>query len=189
MFEPELGLMVWTLISFFVLLFLLKKFAYKPILAFMEQREQSIKEAIEEAQSTHKAAKELLSQHKSQLEEGRREARKIIEEGRAIGENLKKDILTQASQESKDLVKKAQEEIEREKMKALIELQDSIADLSVQIASKIIQGALKPDDHLKLIEGSLAKMMEDYEIAAKVNSNNNGVRGFLAGVMEEYGKG
>lgn len=189
MFEPEPGLIIWTLISFFALLFLLKRFAYKPILAFMENRERSIRKAIEEAQSTNNAAKEMLSQCKGQLDEGRREAQKIIEEGRTIGENLKKDILLHASVESKGLIKKAKEEIERERMKALIELQDSIADLSVQVASKIIKSTLKPDDHLKLVDGFLAKMMEEYEITAKAHSNNNGNGDQLEKVMEGYGNG
>ena len=188
MFEPEPGLMVWTLISFIALLFLLKRFAYKPILEFMESREKSIRKAIDEAQSTNTAAKEMLSQYKGQLDEGRREAQKIIEEGRTIGENLKKDILLHASEESKGFIKKAKEEIEREKMKALIQLQDSIADISMQIASKVIQSTLKPDDHLRLIDGFLAKMMDKYETTTRVHSNNNGNGDQLEKAMETYGK-
>lgn len=93
-----------------------------------------------------------------------------------------------ASEESKGFIKKAKEEIEMEKMKALIQLQDSIADISVQIASKIIQSTLKPDDHPRLIDGFLAKMMDEYETTNKVHSNNNGNGGQLETVMEEYGK-
>lgn len=162
MFEPEPGLMIWTLISFILLLFLLKRFAYKPLLDFMEQRERRIREAIEESQRVRTAAEELLSQYKRQLKESRAEAQKNIEEGRIVGENLKRDILAKASEETKTLVKKAQEEIEREKRKALIELQEYVADLSLQIASKIIHDSLKPQDHMKLIEESLAKIKEEY---------------------------
>lgn len=179
MFEPELGLMLWTLISFFLLLFLLKRFAYKPILAFMEDRERSIWEAIDGAQSTRTDAEKLLSQYKRQLEEGRMEAEKIIKEGKVISENLKKEILLEASQESKEMIKKAQEEIEREKMKTLTELQEAIAALSVQIASKIIKNSLNQDEHVKLIETSFAKIMEDDEFAAKVNSKFNGAQNLV----------
>lgn len=162
MFQPEPGLIIWTIISFIVLLFLLKKFAYKPLLGFMEQRERSIREAIEESQQTRKAAEDLLSQYKRQLEESRGEARKIIEEGGALGEKLKKDILAKASEESKVLIEKAQEEIGREQQKALMDLEAHVADLSLAIASKIIQNSLKPDDHMKLIEESLIKVKEMY---------------------------
>lgn len=162
MFEPEPGLIIWTAISFLVLLFLLKRFAYKPLLGFMEERERAIREAIEGSQRTRASAEELLSQYTRQLEESRGEAHKMIEEGRIVGENLKKDILAKASEESKTLLKKVQEEIEKEKKKALVDIQGRVADLSLQIASKVIQKSLKADDHVKLIEDSLAKVREEY---------------------------
>lgn len=162
MFELEPGLMIWTVITFLLLLALLSKFAYKPILGLMEQREQAIRQSIEDSQRARATAEELLSQYKKQLEEGRGEAHKIIEESRVIGENVKREILAKASDESKLLVKKAKEEIEREKRQALMELQERVADLSVEIASKVIQTSLKPNDHMKLIEASLAKVKEEY---------------------------
>ena len=162
MFELEPGLMIWTVITFLLLLVLLSKFAYKPILGLMEQRELGIRHSLEEAQRRREEAEALLADYRKQLEQGRSEAHKIIEESRVIGENVKREILTKASEESKLLVKKAQEEIEREKRQALMALQERVADLSLEIASKVIQSSLKPSDHMKLIEASLTKVKEEY---------------------------
>ncbi|HIE64785.1 MAG: F0F1 ATP synthase subunit B [Nitrospira sp.] len=162
MFEPDPGLMIWTVVSFLLLLALLKQFAYKPILDLMEGREKSIKNAIDDSERGRAEAESLLFEYKKQLEEGRGEVQKMIEEGRAAGEILRKEILSKASEESKDLVKKAQEEIEREKQKALIELQAQVAELSIQVASKMVQNNLSAQDHNKLIEGALDQVKEAY---------------------------
>ncbi len=162
MFEPDPGLMIWTVVSFLLLLTLLKKFAYKPILDLMEGREKSIKDAIDDSERGRSEAEALLSEYKKQLDEGRIEVQKMIEEGRVAGEVLRKEILAKASEESSDLVKKAQEEIEREKQKALIELQGQVAELSIQVAGKMVQNSLSAENHSKLISGALDQVKEAY---------------------------
>ncbi len=162
MFEAEPGLMIWTWLCFGVLLALLSKFAYKPIVAFLDSRAASIREELEGSEAKRKEAEDLLAQYKAQLDEGRVEVQKMIEEGRAVGEKLKREIVDKAADESKGLVKKAQEEIDREKKKALMELQEQVAELSVQVASKMIQSTLQPKDHEKLIENALAQVKENY---------------------------
>lgn len=162
MFDPEPGLMIWTVVSFLLLLVLLKKFAYKPILELMEGREKAIRKAIDDSEKSRSDSDALLLQYKQQLEEGHLEVQKIIEEGRSIGEKLKREIVEKADAESKALVKKAQEEIQREQKRALMALQEQVADLSVQVATKIIGQTLQQEDHENLIRDALEKVKEDY---------------------------
>lgn len=162
MFEADPGLIIWTWICFITLLGLLAKFAYKPIVAMIESRAVSIKEELDASEKTRKDAEDLLAQYQAKLDEGRSEVQRMIEEGRSVGEKLKREIMAKADEESRALVKKAQEEIEREKKKALMTLQEQVAELSVQVATKMISETLAPGDHEKLIEGALAQVKEEY---------------------------
>lgn len=162
MFEAEPGLMIWTIVSFFILLFVLAKFAYRPFLDLLEKREKVIHDAIEESKKTRQAAEDMLEKYKKQMEESQAEARKIIEEARSIGEEAKKDILAKATEESKLILQKTQEEIAREKDRAIAELHEKILDLSIVIASKVIEKAMTQDDQIKLIEESLLEVKGIY---------------------------
>jgi len=162
MFEAEPGLIIWTWITFGVLVALLAKFAFKPIVALLDSRSASIREELEASEKTKKDAEAVLVQYQSQLSEGRAEVQTMIEEGRSAGEKLRREIIEKASEESKALVAKAQEEIQREKQKALMDLQEHVAKLSVSIAAKMIAATLKPEDHGKLIEGALVRVKEAY---------------------------
>lgn len=159
-FEP--GLVFWTWISFIVLLILLKKFAYPQILKGLKKREETIQQQLEEARRTKREAQSLLEEYRQQLAEARSEAQKIINEGKQLGENMRKEILQKAQQESNEIVKRAQEEIELQKQKALLELKERIADLSLAAASKIMKKSLDPKDHQRLIEDYLAQIGELY---------------------------
>jgi F-type H+-transporting ATPase subunit b len=161
-FRPEPGLIIWTLISFFILLILLKKVAFPPILKGMKKREETIKQQLEEAQKTKKDAENLLEGYKRQLAEARSEAQKIINEGKSLGENMRKEIVQKAQAESNQIVKRAQEEIELQKQKAILELQEKIADLSIMAATKIINKSLNTEDNRRLVEEYVSKVGELY---------------------------
>jgi F-type H+-transporting ATPase subunit b len=162
MFKAEPGLIIWTLISFFILLVLLKKVAYPQILKAMKNREDTIRQQLEEAQKTKKEAETFLEDYKRQLAEARSEAQKVISEGKELGENMRKEIIQKAQEESNQIVKRAQEEIELQKQKALLELQEKIADLSIMAASKVINKSLNPEDHRRLVEEYISKVGEFY---------------------------
>ncbi len=162
MFKPEPGLIIWTLISFFILLVLLKKVAFPPILQGMKKREETIKQQLEEAQKTKKDAEHLLEDYKRQLAEARSEAQKIINEGKSLGENMRKEIVQKAQEESNQIVKRAQEEIELQKQKAILELQEKIADLSIMAATKIINKSLNTEDNRRLVEEYVSKVGDLY---------------------------
>ena len=162
MFKAEPGLIIWTLISFFLLLILLWKVAYPQILKGMKKREETIKQQLEEAQKTKKEAENLLEDYKRQLAEARSEAQKIINEGKSLGENMRKEIVQKAQAESNQIVKRAQEEIELQKQKAILELQEKIADLSIMAATKIINKSLNTEDNRRLVEEYVSKVGDLY---------------------------
>lgn len=162
MFKAEPGLMIWTLVSFFLLLVLLAKLVYPLILKGLKKREETIQQQLEEARKTKQAAEQLLEEYRRQLAEARSEAQKVINEGKELGENLRKEIIQKAQQESNQIVKRAQEEIELQKQKALLELQEKIADLSIMAASKVIHKSLNTDDHRRLVEEYVSKVGELY---------------------------
>ena len=162
MFKAEPGLIIWTLISFFILLILLKKVAYPQILKAMKNREDTIRHQLEEAQKTRKEAETLLEDYKRQLAEARSEAQKVINEGKELGEHMRKEVIQKAQEDSNQIVKRAQEEIELQKQKALLELQEKIADLSIMAASKVINKTLNPEDHRRLVEEYISKVGELY---------------------------
>jgi F-type H+-transporting ATPase subunit b len=161
-FRPEPGLIIWTLISFFILLILLKKVAFPPILKGMKKREETIKQQLEEAQKTKKEAQDILEDYRRQLAEARSEAQKIINEGKSLGENMRKEIVQKAQAESNQIVKRAQEEIELQKQKAILELQEKIADLSIMAATKIINKSLNTEDNRRLVEEYVSKVGDLY---------------------------
>lgn len=162
MFKAEPGLIIWTLVSFFILLILLAKLVYPLILKGLKKREETIQQQLEEARKTKQEAAALLEDYKHQLAEARSEAQKIINEGKGLGENMRKEIVQKAQQESNQIVKRAQEEIELQKQKALLELQEKIADLSIMAASKVINKSLNTEDHRRLVEEYVSKVGELY---------------------------
>ena len=150
--------MIWTVISFFILLVLLRKFAYKPLVGMMHKREESIRESFEEAKRTRESAEELQEKYKQLIAEARNEAKKIIDEGKALGEQARKDMITKANEESNQIVKRAQEQIAMETERAVSELREQIADLSIAAASKVIDRSLGKEDHMKLLEEYVQKI-------------------------------
>ena len=158
MFEAEPGLMIWTVISFLILLVLLRKFAYKPLVGMMQKREDTIRESIDEAKQTREEARKLKDEYKQLIAEARGEAKKIIDEGKALGEKARKEMINKATEESGQIVKRSQEQITFEKERALSELREQIADLSIAAASKVIERSLSKEDHVKFLEEYVSKI-------------------------------
>ena len=158
MFEAEPGLMIWTIISFCVLLVLLRTFAYKPILNMIRQREDTIQASLDEAKRTKEEAEELHAKYRGLITEARDEAKKIIDEGKLLGEKARKEMIQKADEESNRIVKRTQEQIAMEKDRALSELRDHVADLTIAAASKVINRSLSKEDHMKLLEEYVSKL-------------------------------
>ncbi len=146
------GLQIWTLVSFVVLLVLLSKFAFKPIAQALDRRGESIKKSIEEAEKQRADAKKLMDDYQKQLADARNEAGKIIEEARQLGERVRKEVVDKSNAEASAAVQRAQEEIQRQKEKGIQEMKDTVAALSVQIASRVIEKELNEATHRQLVD-------------------------------------
>ena len=146
------GLQIWTLVAFVVLLVLLAKFAFKPIAQALDRRSETIKKSIDDAEKQRAESKKLMEDYQKQLAEARNEAGKIIEEARQLGERVRKEVVEKANTEASAVVQRAQEEINRQKDKGIQEMKDTVADLSVQIASRVIEKEVNEATHRQLID-------------------------------------
>lgn len=156
--KVEPGLFLWTLLSFAILLFILWKAAWKPIIASLDERTVRIRRDLESAESSRKEAETIFLKHKEMIENARDEAMKIISEGRADAERIKSDIIEKANAESQSIVQRAYREIEGAKDKAIGELKTEIVVISTEIAAKIIEKNLKPEDQRALVDQALQKL-------------------------------
>jgi F-type H+-transporting ATPase subunit b len=146
------GLQIWTLVTFVILLALLAKFAFKPIAQALDSRGQKIKQSIDDAEKTRADAKKLMEDYQKQIAEARTEAGKVIEEARQLGERVRKEVVEKANAEASAVAQRAQEEIIRQKEKGVQELKDTVAALSVQIASKVLEKEVNEATHRQLID-------------------------------------
>jgi F-type H+-transporting ATPase subunit b len=146
------GLIIWTTITFVILLFLLKKFAWKPILTSLNDRESFIKNSLEKAENAQKEAEELLKQNQANLAKAEEEAQKVINQGREYAETLKNQILDESKREAKKMIEDATAEIQQKNLEAFNNLKAEIADIAVNAAEKIIRENLDADKQKKLVE-------------------------------------
>lgn len=142
---PDIGLIVWTTIVFCILLFLLAKFAWKPILNAVKQREQSIEEALNKAEDAKKEMAELVSANEDLLKEARVERDEILKEARSLKDKIIAEAKTKASEDAERIVASARESIQHEKMAAVTELKNQVAVLSIEIAEKILKQELSSE--------------------------------------------
>jgi len=145
------GLQIWTLVAFLLLL-ALGKFVFKPIAEALDRRGETIRKSIEEAEKQRTEAKQLMESYQKQIAEARTEANKLTEEARVLGEKVRKEVVDKANTEASAVVQRAQEEIERQKEKGVQELKDTVANLSVQIASRVLEKEVNEATHRQLVE-------------------------------------
>lgn len=158
LFDINVGLSAWTILIFIVLLFVLGKFAWGPIIQAVEQREQGIRSALDEAARRNEEAAELLAQHREQLADARRQANELIAEGKAAGEGVRKDIEEKARAEAQSIVERARAEIERERDAALEALRRESVELALAAASRLIGENLDQAKDRQLVEQYLTQL-------------------------------
>ncbi len=152
MLELNPGLIIWTAITFGVLLVVLRVIAWKPLLAALEQREKTIRSSLERAEKAKQEAELLLEENRKNLAHAEKESQRIIREGRGLGEKLKAEILEKANTSGRRMIEQAKDEIQREKEAALQQLRGEVADLAIQAASKILDETLDEARHRKLVD-------------------------------------
>lgn len=149
---PSMTEFVPMLVAFIILCVVLGKFGWPMFNAMLEKRESTIKGDLEKAEAARIESERALSEYKAQLEEAKAQAAKIVADAKATGEAVKADITAKAQVEADQMIAKAKVAIEAEKKAAVAELQSSVADTSIAVASRLIGENLSDDEHRKIIE-------------------------------------
>lgn len=156
MIEPGIGLLFWMTLTFIILLFLLAKFAWKPILNAVNEREVSIQDALNQAQLAKEEMAQLKSDNERIIREARAERDAILKEAREIKEKIVSDAKDIAKVEGDKMIAQARQSIVAEKFAAVAEIKNQIGSLSVQIAESILKQKLDTTDaHNQLVENIL----------------------------------
>ncbi len=152
---PGFGLVFWMTISFSVVLYLLLKFAWRPIMGALKSREEFIEKSLQAAELARQEIIDLTVDNQKLINDAKIERDKILRDAREAKETIISDARTRASVEADRLIEIAKEAIENQKMAAITELQNSVAAMSIEIAEKILRNELKDDDKQKAFMNSL----------------------------------
>jgi F-type H+-transporting ATPase subunit b len=155
MLEVNPGLIVWTIVTFVLLVIVLRVYAWKPLLGALQQREEHVRSSLERAEQARAEAERILEDNRKQLANAGAEARGILAEGRSLGEKLKNELLEQANRQSRKMIDQAKQEIDREKDAALEKLRSEVANLAIGAAEKILDETLDETRHRKIVDGYL----------------------------------
>lgn len=156
--DINLGLSVWTVVLFGLFALVLAKFGWKPLLHLIEEREKSVREALESSHRANAEAQALLEKHRELLREAGRERAEILERTLKEAEQLKADLGGKARAEADQVVERARQQIEREKLQALQQLRAQVADIAVEAAAKIVTSSLTPEAQRKLVSDFIADL-------------------------------
>ena len=154
---PETGLVIWMIITFLILLFLLRKFAWKPILKMIKDREDSIDSALKSAEKAKEEMRNLQSDNEKILAQARHERDQMMKEARDMKDAIVGEAKGKAKEEADKMLSAAREAIQNEKMAAITELKNQVAVLSVEIAEKILKRELSDENKQKDLIGDLLK--------------------------------
>jgi len=154
----SLGLFVWQAVLFIALILLLKKFAWKPILDSVNDREEGIKDALDSAEKAKLEMQNLQADNQKLLKEARAEREAMLKEARDIKNKMIEDAKGEAQEQANKMIAQAQDAIESEKKAAVAELKNQVATLSLDIAEKVVRAELSnKDKQLKLVETMLGE--------------------------------
>jgi F-type H+-transporting ATPase subunit b len=147
-----------TFALFLIFALVLAKFAWKPLLQMIEEREKGIRDAVDSAQRANTDAQALLERHKEMLREAGREREEILRKALQESEGLKAGLEARARAESEQILQRAKEQIQREQAAAIQELRSQVADLAIDAAARIVTSSLSPEAQRKLVEDFVASV-------------------------------
>ena len=156
------GLFIWTIITFLLVLFLLSKFAWKPLLKVLQEREDEIKSSLKDAEVAKTELEKVNLESEKILNNARAEARKIQVESKLVSEKQRDEIIHKAKEEAKKIVVNAENQIKMEKDLAIKQIQEKVIELTLSISEKVIKKNLTSDDNKKIIKDSL-KSLEKFD--------------------------
>ena len=154
---PAFGLVFWMIVTFTIILFVLKKFAWKPILGIIKEREEGIEKALQAAEEARNEMRLFKSANEKLLAEARAEKDNMLKEARDTKEAIINEAKAKAKVEADRMIAQAREAINTEKLAAITELKAQVATLSIDIAEKILKEQLSSDEKQKIVTGNLVK--------------------------------
>jgi F-type H+-transporting ATPase subunit b len=155
--KPDFGLVFWMTVSFLIVVFILRKFAWGPILTSLKERETSINDALNSAKKAKEEVANMKAENERILQEARNERDKMLKEARETKDAIVSEARTKAQVEGDRIITIARETIQNEKLAAITELKNQVATLSIDIAEKVIRQQLAGDDKQKALVSDLLK--------------------------------
>jgi F-type H+-transporting ATPase subunit b len=156
--QPDPGLFIWTILTFLVLVGLLAKFAWRPLLDALERRQATIAKALDDAKAAKQELERLQKESAEMMRQARIEAEAIISRSRSDADALREELKQKSRAEAAALVKNAEQQIRLETARAVQQIRHEAVDLSVEIASKILQRQVSRADNEALIEATLKQV-------------------------------
>lgn len=155
---PPAAELIGGALAFLIVAFLLGKFAWPRIEKTVRERESTVRNSLEEAEKTKNEAQKMLSDYKEQLADARSESNRMIEEARQQAEQVRKDMIAKAEKDAEGVVEKAQEQIEAERRRTIQELQGQIADLSIELAEKVVGRSLDDKSQREMVDAYIKEV-------------------------------
>jgi F-type H+-transporting ATPase subunit b len=156
--SPSLGLMIWTLLAFFVTYLLLRRLAFPRIKEALDRRQKAIDDSIDAADRTRREAEELLAEYRERLKEARKQADDIVDRARKAGEAVQRETVEDARRRRDELMESTRRDIELETQRAIQELRREVADLTVLATEKVTRKSLDDGDQRRLVEEALSEL-------------------------------
>ncbi len=155
--KPDFGLVFWMTVSFLIVVFIMRKFAWGPILSSLKERETSIEEALNSAKKAKEEVANMKAENERILQEARNERDNLLKEARETKDAIINEARTRAQTEGDRMINIARETIQNEKMAAITELKNQVATLSIEIAEKVIRQQLSSDEKQKALVQEMLK--------------------------------
>jgi F-type H+-transporting ATPase subunit b len=152
------GLMIWTIVCFLITLFVLRRYAFGPIQAMIDERQARIRSAIEEADAARDEARKLLEEHRALIASARSDAEQILAEARRVADSTRERVREEAEADRQRRLEETQRQVEAETRRALEQIRNEVAELTLIAASKVTKKVLTDADHKRLIEDSIKEL-------------------------------
>ena len=156
--QPDIGLMVWTLLVFAISGWLLKKYAFPQIAEALDKRQRVIEDSLETAAKTRAEAESLLEEYRERLSAAREQAEAILARARKAGETTEQETLAEAKRRREELMAQTRRDIEAETRRAIQEIRNEVADLTILATERVTRKTLTEEDQRKLVEETLAEL-------------------------------
>jgi len=156
--QPDPGLFIWTIITFLVLLALLAKFAWTPLLQALEGRQERIRRSLEDADKARQELERLQQESAKIMQQARIEAESIVAQTRADADRLREELKQKAKEEADNILRNAQQQIQLQTRQAIQQIRHEVADIAVLLASKLLERNLAKEDNARLIDDTLKQI-------------------------------